>query len=172
MSVGGLHPKGVGVVRPLRANPLSLAGLSGYNQPEKATETHFMSLMPPLQYDLKTGFPHLDLIPRDRLTELYTRALQQDAPVQYFADATTGSYPQQQIADWLSGQTGHKLSHADVQLNAGAIPACHTEPMRFQRKLASDLAQIHTACLERADHHQGHVGQPGTADVAQDGASR
>ena len=81
-----------------------------------------MSLTPPIQYDLKTGFPDLNLIPRGQLSEIMMDLLQRDAPVQYAADSVGEPYAEEQIAAWLSGQTGQSVTRNNLQLTTGAIP--------------------------------------------------
>ncbi|MFZ4815284.1 MAG: PLP-dependent aminotransferase family protein [Phototrophicaceae bacterium] len=77
----------------------------------------------PILYDLKTGYPHLDIVPREQMTEIATRLFTQDRPVQYVGDMRGDRWTREHLAAWMTRTVGQAVTIHDVQMSAGAIIA-------------------------------------------------
>lgn len=76
-----------------------------------------------IQYDLNTGYPDLDLVPRNTLSELAQELFTRDRPLQYVGDMRGDRWTREQVAAWLSTQTAQPLTLQELQITGGAISA-------------------------------------------------
>jgi 2-aminoadipate transaminase len=74
-----------------------------------------------MPYDLKTGYPHLSIVPRDRLAQLSAELFMRDRPLQYVGDMRGDTWTREQVGAWLSATTGVSVGVLDLQITGGAI---------------------------------------------------
>lgn len=74
-----------------------------------------------IQYDLKTGYPNLDLIPREQLSAIAAELFTQDRPTQYVGDMRGDTWTREQVGAMLTATTRHTVDVPDLQITAGAI---------------------------------------------------
>jgi 2-aminoadipate transaminase len=72
-------------------------------------------------YDLKIGYPHLSIVPRERLTELSADLFTRDRPLQYVGDMRGDTWTREQVGAWLTDLTGETVGVQDLQITGGAI---------------------------------------------------
>lgn len=99
-----------------------------------------MSGTPQIQYDLRIGFPHPDVFPREQLAALMTELTQRDEALQYTYDRAGDPWTREQLAAWLTQHTGHTIRGVELQITTGAIPGID-QVARYVTK-AGDLALV------------------------------
>jgi 2-aminoadipate transaminase len=72
-------------------------------------------------YDLKIGYPHLSIVPRERLTELSAGLFTRDRPLQYVGDMRGDTWTREQVAAWLTALSGQAVGVENLQITGGAI---------------------------------------------------
>ncbi len=132
-----------------------------------------MSDKTPMQYDLKTGYPPTEIIPRAVLADVAAQVFQKDAALQY-ADSQNGDpWTRRQIAAWLTANTTATVTAADLHLTAGAIPgidlACRyvTKPGDV---ILVENPTFYYITQKMATHHVDVVGVPLDAEGVDLGA--
>lgn len=76
---------------------------------------------PAIQYDLKTGYPHLDVVPREQLSQIAAELFQRDRPLQYVGDMRGDTWTREQVGHLLTETTTQTITVPDLQITAGAI---------------------------------------------------
>src|SRR5450432_1220387 len=81
-------------------------------------------------YDLKTGYPDMKLVPRQRLGEITAEVLRSGRGWQYGGDLLGIRVAREQIARWLSEVSRVSVTPDELMITGGALTAidivCHT----------------------------------------------
>ncbi|MEM6284571.1 MAG: PLP-dependent aminotransferase family protein [Chloroflexota bacterium] len=75
------------------------------------------------EYDLRSGYPHMDLIQRDLLTNIMADLMQRDVALQYTFDRAGDPWSREQLAAWMNTQQETPVLPDELHITAGAIPA-------------------------------------------------
>ena len=71
--------------------------------------------------DLKTGYPHLSLMPREQLQQLMIDVLQSGRGFQYAGDTQGGLHTREQIAQFLTQLYSQSVDASDLIVTTGAL---------------------------------------------------
>lgn len=74
-----------------------------------------------IQYDFKTGYPDLSIVPRERLSALASDVITSGRGLQYGGDLHGIVHVREQIAAYLHGVTGANISADDLMITTGAL---------------------------------------------------
>ncbi|MEO0563797.1 MAG: PLP-dependent aminotransferase family protein [Chloroflexota bacterium] len=78
--------------------------------------------MPPaITHDLKTGYPHLSVVPRDQLAAITSELFTRDRPLQYVGDMRGDRWTREQVGGWLTETSGVDVGVPNLQITGGAI---------------------------------------------------
>ena len=72
-------------------------------------------------YDLKTGYPTAEVVPRERLSAITAEVLRSGRGWQYGGDLQGILSSREQIAHFLSEASGGPVTAAELMLTSGAI---------------------------------------------------
>lgn len=74
-------------------------------------------------YDLKVGYPNIELVPRDRLSEIQAEVLRSGRGWQYGGDLQGSYATREQIAQFLTDTSGIPVTPGELMMTNGAIVA-------------------------------------------------
>lgn len=80
-----------------------------------------MSTTPEIRYDLKTGYPDLALVPREKLSALATELFTRDVPLQYPGHMVGDMWTCEQLAHFITETSTCTVTPDEIQITAGAI---------------------------------------------------
>lgn len=76
-----------------------------------------------IQYDLKTGYPDINLVPRERLSEITAEVLRSGRGWQYGGDLQGTLRTREPMAQFVSEASGTSVTPDEVMITAGALTA-------------------------------------------------